>query len=251
MKKKKKIPKRMLAIAALVDKSKVLADIGCDHAYISINLLENKKAERVIASDLRVGPLNIAKDNIKLAGFEDKIETRLCSGLEGFRPGEADTILISGMGGMLVKEILSEGREVVDAAEVLILEPQSDLRVVRGYLKEIGYKITDEDMLRESGKYYQIIKAVKNGASIPNPQDIMSITENEFGPVLIKKKHPVLEEFLVKRKEHFEALLQDNKFLKSESAVNSNRILAIETELRMIHEALNRFKTIKETRDED
>ena len=81
MKKRKRIPKRMLAIANLVDNSKVLADVGCDHAYISINLLENGKAERIIASDLREGPLNIAKDNIKLEGFEERIETRLCEGL--------------------------------------------------------------------------------------------------------------------------------------------------------------------------
>ena len=99
MKKRKRIPKRMLAIANLVDNSKVLADVGCDHAYISINLLEKGKVERIIASDLREGPLNIARDNIRLYGFEDRIETRLCAGLCGYEAGEVDTILISGMGG--------------------------------------------------------------------------------------------------------------------------------------------------------
>lgn len=231
----------MLAIANLVDNSKVLADVGCDHAYISINLLENGKAERIIASDLREGPLNIARDNIRLYGFEDRIETRLCAGLCGYEAGEVDTILISGMGGMLVKEILSESIDVVRRADTLILEPQSDLRVVRAYLKDIGFEIIDEDMLNEGGKYYQIMKAVKSKERMEVCEDIGAMAENEFGPILIKKKHPVLLEFLKKRKNHYERLLQNKSFLTSQSATNNDRIAIIENELNMVKEALIRI----------
>lgn len=241
MKKRKRIPKRMLAIANLVDNSKVLADVGCDHAYISINLLEKGKVDRIIASDLREGPLNIAKDNIKLEGFEERIETRLCAGLCGYETGEVDTILISGMGGMLVKEILSESIDVVRRADTLILEPQSDLRVVRAYLKDIGFKIIDEDMLNEGGKYYQIMKAVKSKERMEVCEDIGTMAENEFGPILIKKKHPVLLEFLKKRKNHYERLLQNKSFLTSQSATNNDRIAIIENELNMVKEALIRI----------
>ena len=94
MKKKRKIPERMLKIAALADFSEVVADIGCDHAYISINLIENGKANKVIASDLREGPLKIGKENIKLADFEKRIETRLCAAPVGYTPGDEATILI-------------------------------------------------------------------------------------------------------------------------------------------------------------
>ena len=231
----------MLAIANLVDNSKVLADVGCDHAYISINLLEKGKVDRIIASDLREGPLNIAKDNIKLEGFEERIETRLCAGLCGYEAGEVDTILISGMGGMLVKEILSESIDVVRRADTLILEPQSDLRVVRAYLKDIGFEIIDEDMLNEGGKYYQIIKAVKSKERMEVCEDIGAMAENEFGPILIKKKHPVLLEFLKKRKNHYERLLQNKSFLTSQSATNNDRIAIIENELNMVKEALIRI----------
>ena len=234
MKKRKKIPKRMLAVAALVDKSKVLADIGCDHAYISINLIENGKVDRIIASDLREGPLNIANENIKLTDFGEKIETRLCSGLEGYEAGEVDTILISGMGGMLV-------REVVEAADTLILEPQSDLRVVRAYLREIGFLIVDEDMLKESGKYYQIIKAVKRETKQELSDEIEIMAEDEFGPVLIKKKHPILKEFLLRRRKHFENLLQNRDFIESQKNSDNNRIAVINQELKMVIEALGRF----------
>lgn len=231
----------MLAIANLVDNSKVLADVGCDHAYISINLLEKGKVERIIASDLREGPLNIARDNIRLYGFEDRIETRLCAGLCGYEAGEVDTILISGMGGMLVKEILSESIDVVKMADTLILEPQSDLRVVRAYLKDIGFEIIDEDMLNEGGKYYQIMKAVKSKERMEVCEDIGTMAENEFGPILIKKKHPVLLEFLKKRKNHYERLLQNKSFLTSQSATNNDRIAIIENELNMVKEALIRI----------
>ena len=231
----------MLAIANLVDNSKVLADVGCDHAYISINLLEKGKVDRIIASDLREGPLNIAKDNIKLEGFEERIETRLCAGLCGYETGEVDTILISGMGGMLVKEILSESIDVVRRADTLILEPQSDLRVVRAYLKDIGFEIIDEDMLNEGGKYYQIMKAVKSKERMEVCEDIGTMAENEFGPILIKKKHPVLLEFLKKRKNHYERLLQNKSFLTSQSATNNDRIAIIENELNMVKEALIRI----------
>ena len=241
MKKRKKIPKRMLAVAALVDKSKVLADIGCDHAYISINLIENGKVDRIIASDLREGPLNIANENIKLTDFGEKIETRLCSGLEGYEAGEVDTILISGMGGMLVREILSNGREVVEAADTLILEPQSDLRVVRAYLREIGFLIVDEEMLKESGKYYQIIKAVKRETKQELSYEIEIMAEDEFGPVLIKKKHPILKEFLLRRRKHFENLLQNRDFIESQKNSDNDRIAVINQELKMVIEALGRF----------
>ena len=241
MKKRKKIPKRMLAVAALVDKSKVLADIGCDHAYISINLIENGKVDRIIASDLREGPLNIANEHIKLTDFGEKIETRLCSGLEGYEAGEVDTILISGMGGMLVREILSNGREVVEAADTLILEPQSDLRVVRAYLREIGFLIVDEDMLKESGKYYQIIKAVKRETKQELSDEIEIMAEDEFWPVLIKKKHPILKEFLLRRRKHFENLLQNRDFIESQKNSDNNRIAVINQELKMVIEALGRF----------
>lgn len=241
MKKRKRIPKRMLAIANLVDNSKVLADVGCDHAYISINLLEKGKVERIIASDLREGPLNIARDNIRLYGFEDRIETRLCAGLCDYEAGEVDTILISGMGGKLVKEILSESIDIVRRADTLILEPQSDLRVVRAYLKDIGFEIIDEDMLNEGGKYYQIMKAVKSKERMEVCDDIGAMAENEFGHILIKKKHPVLLEFLKKRKNHFERLLQNKSFLTSQSATNNDRIAIIENELNMVKEALIRI----------
>ena len=241
MKKRKKIPKRMFAIAALVEHSGVLADVGCYHAYISINLLENGKADRIIASDLREGPLNIAKENIKLAGFEEKIETRLCPGLDGFEAGEVDTVLISGMGGMLVKEILSEGIKVVEAADTLILEPQSDLRVVRAYLRKIGFEIVEEDMLKESGKYYQIIKAVKAEAGQVSENEIVLMAEDEFGPALIKKKHPVLKEFLLNRKVHFEELLQNREFIESKKVSENDRVAIIDKELKIVIEALSRF----------
>ncbi len=239
--KKKRIPKRMLAISAITDKTGVIADIGCDHAYISIDLIEKEKADKVIASDLREGPLRSARANIEAAGLSDRIELRLCSGLSGFREGEADTILISGMGGMLIREILENGKKVVAGAKTLVLEPQSDLRVVRRYLRENGFIVVNEDMLKEGGKYYQIIKAAR-GSAVSKGDEIGVGAEDEFGPCLIAEKNPVLLEFLKERKEHFERLLSDDKFLKSQENTKENRVEVIKSELCLVNEALGRYK---------
>lgn len=93
------------------------------------------------------------------------------------------------------------------------------------------------------------MKAVKKSETIEDGQDIGTMAENEFGPILIKKKHPVLLEFLQKRKKHFERLLQNKSFLASQSVANSDRLAVIENELNMIKEALSRFNVKKEIAD--
>ena len=102
-------------------------------------------------------------------------------------------------------------------------------------------------MLSEGGKYYQIMKAVKSKERMEVCEDIGAMAENEFGPILIKKKHPVLLEFLKKRKNHYERLLQNKSFLTSQSATDNDRIAIIENELNMVKEALIRINAKKET----
>lgn len=229
----KKLPRRMSAISDMVGNIENLADIGCDHAYISIDLVKRNKVKKIIATDLREGPLKRARRNIKDAGFMDKIELRLCSGLSDIEPNEVDAILISGMGGILIRDILREGRDVVDTVNTLILEPQSDLRLVRAYLREIGFTIAKENMIAESGKYYQIIRAEK-GEKVDK---IKLFSEDEFGPYLIKTKNPVLVEFLKKRRTHFTNILHDDRFLKSQRN-SEDRIKFIKRELALVNEAL-------------
>ena len=100
-----KLPERLETIISMVPKCDTAADIGCDHAYVSIALVERGIAKRAIACDINAGPLKHAEENIRTAGVEEKIETRLCDGLSGVKAGEADTVIIAGMGDLRIFRI--------------------------------------------------------------------------------------------------------------------------------------------------
>ena len=157
------LSKRMEAVVNMVSpQSFTIADVGCDHAYVSIALLQRKLAKNVIAMDVRKGPLDIAKRNITEAGFLDVIDVRLGDGLQRLAVDEVDTIIIAGMGGLLIKGILERGIHILKDGKkkpVLILQPQSDLHEVRHFLYENSYCIVQEQMLIDEGKYYTIMKA--------------------------------------------------------------------------------------------
>ena len=157
------LSKRMKAVVEMVPPhSSKIADIGCDHAYVSIYLKKEKNADYVIAMDVRKGPLDIAKRNISEFGLDASIDVRLSDGLNELAPGEADTIIIAGMGGLLIKDILTRGADVLNASlpPVLILQPQSDIADVRIFLYSISYHIEQEKMVFEDGKYYTVIRAL-------------------------------------------------------------------------------------------
>ena len=154
------LSRRLRAAADLVSTGSVLADIGTDHGYIPIALVEEKKIPGAIAMDINKGPLARADEHIRQHGLEHQIETRLSDGLHAMKQGEAQSILIAGMGGLLIVRILTEGKEVLEGCRELILQPQSELRSVRSYLEQEHYRITEERLVLEEGKYYVILRAV-------------------------------------------------------------------------------------------
>ena len=135
----------------------IIADIGCDHAYVPIRLIQDERACRVIASDLNAGPLNIAKQNIEKYELSEKIETRLGGGLSVLSPGEADTIIIAGMGGEIIEKILRADDEIAKKSR-LILQPMNSQYELRKFLISNGYKIITEDMALEGFKVYNILE---------------------------------------------------------------------------------------------
>lgn len=173
-----------------------VADVGCDHAYISIALIKRCLASQVIAMDVRKGPLEIAKRNVRAYAMENKIELRLSDGLAELDIGEADTIIIAGMGGLLIKSILEKGKNILSNADtppVLILQPQSDIREVRIFLYTRAYHIVQETMLEEDGKYYTVLKA------IPGKKDgCFSDAEWLYGKYNLEGRSAVLQTYLQK-----------------------------------------------------
>ena len=170
---------RINLLASLCEGSKVVCDVGCDHAYVLVKALLDYHVDRGIASDINVGPLSAAKDNIKAKGLEDRIDVILSDGFKSINQ-EFDTAVIAGMGGNLIKDILSDSLSKVKGKK-LILEPNNDQPVVREFLMNHGFMIEDEFAINENGKYYEIIVACEGNVTYDENQI-------KFGPVLLKKK---------------------------------------------------------------
>lgn len=192
------LSKRLNAVARLVTPGNRVADIGCDHAYTSIYLAEQGISPKIIAMDVNQGPIDRARENIIKYGYQDKIDVRKSDGLELLSIGEADTLLIAGMGGGLALQILSEKPELVKTIHELVLQPQSEINRVRTMLDENGFLIINENMLKEDGKYYVMMKAVLQ-SDVVNKQafTLMKKEHYYYGRLLLEQRHPILLEFLL------------------------------------------------------
>lgn len=200
-----------------------IADVGTDHGYVPIALAERDAAVRAIAMDVRPGPLERAREHIREHGLEERIQTRLSDGVENLKAGEADTVVIAGMGGELVIHILEGGRHLWQSVERWVLSPQSELDKVRRYLEANGFAIADEEMVEEDGKYYTVMEAVRRqGAQNKREeekavskavaktllgQEELACARHLYGPKLIEKKSPVLMEFLQKEERALTGIL--------------------------------------------
>ena len=152
---------RLSAIADLVTEGNRLVDVGCDHGYLPVYLIQQKKIPSAIAMDVRKGPLSRAQEHIRQYGLEEYIQTRLSDGLEGLKAGEGDTLVIAGMGGPLMERILTDGRSVRNSFSELILQPQSDIPHFRRFIQSEGWEITEEKMVEEDGKFYPMMNGQK------------------------------------------------------------------------------------------
>ncbi|NJD04175.1 MAG: SAM-dependent methyltransferase, partial [Ruminiclostridium sp.] len=148
---------RLGAIAEKIPQCGTLADVGTDHAYIPIFAVKNSMCRKAIAADVKSGPVGIAARNIKRYGYEKRIETRLGYGLEPITEAESDVIVIAGMGGILIREIIEKSIEKAQIARVLILQPMNMAEVLRKWLNENGFEIFDETLAEESDKIYNIL----------------------------------------------------------------------------------------------
>ena len=228
------LSKRLLAVADLASVGHCLADVGTDHGYIPIYLIEKGKFDRGIAMDVRSGPLLRAEENRRLHGLEEKIDLRLSDGVQALKKGEADTVVIAGMGGALVVKILTEGAEVLQSVSRLILQPQSELWKVREFLQESSYRIEKEHMLVEDGKYYSMMRVV-HGLMAP-----LDDQEKKYGPVLIREKHPCLLDYLEREERKYQEILRTLEGQEGEKAVLRRR--EVEGELHDIQRAKERMR---------
>lgn len=205
------LSERLKTVAGLV-KYRSIADIGTDHGYIPCYLAYRNNIDKAIACDVNKGPLNKAAENVSHYGFGKIIETRLGSGLGPVNKGEAETVIIAGMGGLLICDILKKGADKLESVKQLILQPQRDIYSVRKLIHQLGFKIEDEKMLCEGGKYYTIISAVKGNEFYTDELYYY------FGKKLIESKSEVLKEYITKRLNKYRNILENAGKKSDESA---------------------------------
>ena len=206
---------RLKAVADFVRPGSRIADIGTDHGYVPIHLAQTGRAARAIAMDVRPGPLERAREHIKeyegwaaknaAAGGQPSfctIEARLSDGLKELKPGEADTVIIAGMGGELEIRILEEGRHMWDSVSHWILSPQSDIHKVRLFLEENGFVIEEEAMVKDEGKYYTIMDVGHGSMTYSRP------IWYRYGKILLDRKDGVLKEYLEKERARVQEILE-------------------------------------------
>ena len=241
------LSERLMMSIGMIPEGRVVADVGCDHARVAIWLVKNGIAPRVIATDLRPGPLSHADANIAYFHCEDRVETRLSDGLHELQPSEAEVILIAGMGGALTVRILSEGTEQMKAATDLVLQPQSERGAVRRFLLANDYAIIEEACCIEDGKFYNSIHAVnisrgsqqKNSANLHETLMNTEYTdaEYEFGRLLLQEKNAVLYEYL--KNEHRKALIVKENLETNNTESARERLPEFMEELKVLETALS------------
>lgn len=171
---------RLKMIADHIPQCITLSDVGTDHAYIPIYAVKNGLCKKALAADLRTGPLKMASNNIQKYGLTERIETRLGDGLHPVLLNECDVIVIAGMGGSLIRDILVTSIEKAKRARVLLLQPNKAVEAIRMWLYENGFTIEQEHLTRDAGKLYVLIKAKWNSCPVIKDEFTYFIGEKIF-----------------------------------------------------------------------
>ena len=179
------ISKRLEMVASFVPHGSILLDVGSDHAYLPIELVERGQIKSAIAGEVVEGPYQSAVKNVESHGLKEKIQVRLANGLAAFEEtDQVSVITIAGMGGCLIATILEEGLGKLANVERLILQPNNREDDLRIWLQDHDFQIVAESILEEASKFYEIL-VVEAG------QMKLSASDIRFGPFLSKEVSPV------------------------------------------------------------
>lgn len=208
---------RLEFLASLTKNSNSVLDIGSDHAYTVVYAVRDFGVKKATAADINIGPLKNAVENIRSFKLEDKIDTCLSNGFSNIE-SSYDTVVISGMGGKLIRDILDNSKEKLPNFSKFILQPNSDMIVLREYLMNNNMLIVDEHLILDKKKFYVIIECIKGN---------MNLSEDElfYGPILLKKRDPLFIEMYTRKLNMLEKnLARTNADSKTELVKKINRI---------------------------
>jgi len=211
---------RLRLVADMVPSCRIVSDVGTDHAYVPIFLIEREVCKKAIATDVRTGPIDKARKNILQYKMEDCIDTRIGDGLEPLEDDEIDIIIIAGMGGLLIRNIISNSFEKAQKAKRLILQPMNAIEVLREWLYKNGFNISDEGLAKEDGKIYNVLAAEWTGLSKHYEEVYYHI-----GKKLVEKRDPLLKEHLERKLRQIDKAINGlNKAEKKDVEVISGKM---------------------------
>ena len=184
--------KRIEFIVSNLEKVTTLADIGTDHGYVPLLALRNELCEKAIACDINKEPLAKGKLNAILEGIDDKIEFRLGNGFEPLNINEVEEVVIAGMGGNLIRDIIQKDLNKVASCNYLVLIPAQNPEVLREYLYKNDFEVITEDLCFDEGIYYELFKVRKAEGQATELDSIYY----EISPMLLRSKHPLMKEYI-------------------------------------------------------
>lgn len=222
------LSKRLQFIAEHIDRCKTIIDVGTDHGYIPIYSVKNNLCEKAIASDINKDPVKKAEMNAALEGVKSSVEVRLGGGLEVINIGDAEAVVIAGMGGNLIRDILEKDIEKTASFKYLILQPAQNPEVLREYLYNNGYEIMEEDLCLDEGIYYELFKVKKINTAEKVSLDPIYY---EISPRLLKDKNKLMLSYLESKEEKYSKILG---FIKDTSESALKRRKDIEDKLKEI-----------------
>lgn len=238
---------RLKTLADMVPAGYRVADVGCDHGFLDIYLIQSGRASGAIAMDVRKGPLSAAARHIREAGLETLIETRLSDGLEQFRAGEAEVLVCAGMGGPLMQRILSEDPRKTGSFREMVLQPQSELREFRVFLREAGYIVEAEEIVFEDGKYYFPVRVrpgagkrselLKNGMLSQKEREFQEICDR-YGEGLIRRRDPLLRQYLAQQDKILNEILAALRASDAGNERRRQRLSEVEQEREILRRAV-------------
>lgn len=224
------LTQRLAAISEFIPPGLVVADIGTDHAHLPINLVLSGRNPRVIATDLNEKPYRGAYSAVSGKNLSGAVDVRLGDGLQALSPGEAQVIVIAGMGGNTIVKILEDSRGVLAETKRMVLQPMADAGDLRIWLPGNGWKLVAERLVEEDGRIYPVIVAEPG---VETEKDILNL---EIGPRLLEEGDPLLLAYLEKIKSDYQKILSG--LARSRSRDAQDKAIMLTSKLTRVRELL-------------
>lgn len=196
-----KLSDRLELIANLIDKGETMADVGTDHGFLPMALWERGICEKIILTDVNEGPLEKATENIGKEASSIPLDLRLGNGLNPIQPGEVTTVVLAGMGGELMKDILSEDLEKTKSFQKIILQPRNGQAKLRFWLLQQGFQLVREELIPEGRQICEILQVLPPGENTLVRAELLQLPEIyfELPDAKLVEKNPLIKDLVRKK----------------------------------------------------